>query len=87
MISEKSAVLFCPQTNDYIDYEKALLKGCELLWTDKQMIIGFYIIFSINSGLRVGDVLRIKHSDLVNLKLGDYLPLRNKKQVKLVRYK
>ena len=67
------------KTSDYIDYTKALLKGRELLWTDKQMIIGFYIIFSINTGLRVGDVLQIKHSDLLNLKQGDYLTIREKK--------
>jgi len=46
---------------------QALLKGRELLWTDKQMIIGFYIIFSINTGLRVGDVLQRKHSEFANL--------------------
>jgi len=67
------------KTSDYIDYDKALLKGRELLWTDKQMVIGFYIIFSINTGLRVGDVLQRKHSELANLKHGDYLTIREQK--------
>ena len=47
------------------------------------MIIGFYIIFSINTGLRVGDVLQIKHSALVNLKQGDYLTIREQKTGKI----
>jgi site-specific recombinase XerD len=67
------------KTSDFIDYDKALLKGRELLWNDKKMIIGFYIIFSINTGLRVGDVLQIKHSELVNLNQGDYLTIREQK--------
>jgi len=69
-------------TADYIDYEKAMLKGNELLWGDKQMIIGFYIIFSINSGLRVGDVLARKHSELAGLKPGDYLTVTENKTKK-----
>lgn len=69
-------------TADYIEYEKAMLKGNELLWSDKQMIIGFYIIFSINSGLRVSDVLSRKHSELIQIKSGDYLNVTEKKTKK-----
>jgi integrase len=67
------------KTSDYIDYDKALLKGRELLWNEKHVVIGFYIIFSINTGLRVGDVLQLKHSELANLKQGDYLIIREQK--------
>ena len=52
--------------SDFIDYDKAMLKGRELLWNDKQMVIGFYIIFSINTELRVSDVLNIKQLITVN---------------------
>jgi integrase len=69
-------------TADYIEYEKAMLKGNELLWSEKQMIIGFYIIFSINSGLRVSDVLSRKHSELLNIRSGDYLNVTEKKTKK-----
>ena len=69
-------------TADYIPYEKAMLKGNELLWSDKQMIVGFYIIFSVNTGLRVGDVLARKHSELAGLKPGDYLTVTENKTKK-----
>ena len=67
------------QTSDYIEYNKAYLKGKELLWSEKQSIIGFYIIFSINTGLRVSDILNIKHSDLMDLKQGDSIRVIEKK--------
>ena len=70
---------FC---SDYIEYEKAMLKGSELLWSDKQTILGFYVIFAINTGLRVSDILSRKHSELVNIKSGDYLSLTEKKTKK-----
>ncbi len=66
-------------TADYIPYDTAQLKGNELLWSDKQMVIGFYIIFSINTGLRVGDVRAIRHSDLAGVRPGDYLQLQEHK--------
>lgn len=72
------------KTSDYIEYDKAMLKGNELLWAgDKQMIIGFYIIFSINTGLRVSDVLERKHSELADLKPGDYLTIQEQKTKKV----
>ena len=68
-------------TSDYLPYDKAMLKGSELLWSDK-MVIGFYIIFSINSGLRISDILNKKHSELINIRAGDYLSLTEKKTKK-----
>lgn len=69
-------------TADYIPYEKAMLKGNELLWNDRTIIKGFYIIFSINTGLRISDVLTRKHSELMNLKPGDYLNITEGKTKK-----
>ena len=66
-------------TADYIPYDEAQRKGNELLWSDRQSVIGFYIIFSINTGLRVGDVRAIRHSDLADVRPGDYLQLREHK--------
>jgi len=61
-------------TSDFIDYKKAMLKGNELLW-DKNPIIGFYIIFALNSGLRVSDIKKIKHSDLIDKEVNSKLEL------------
>jgi len=66
-------------TADYIPYEKAELKGNELLWSNRQMIVGFYIILSINTGLRVSDVLLLRHCDLADKRSGDYLTLTERK--------
>lgn len=66
-------------TADYIPYVDATLKANELLWSERQTIIGFYIIFSINTGLRVSDVLARKHRELARLKPGDYLTITENK--------
>jgi integrase len=66
-------------TSDFIDYDRAILKGNQLLWSEKQSIIGFYILFSCNTGLRISDVLARKHSELMNCKPGDYLRLTEHK--------
>jgi len=68
-------------TSDYINYEHAMLKGNELLWGDRP-VIGFYIIFSINTGLRVSDVLIRKHSELIHAQPGDYLTVTENKTQK-----
>lgn len=70
-------------TADYIPYEKATLKGNELLYGERQPKIGFYIIFSINTGLRVSDVLSRRHSDLTGLRAGEYLQVTECKTRKL----
>lgn len=75
----------CRFTSDYIDYEQAMLKGNELLWSDRP-VVGFYIIFSINTGLRVGDVLRRKHSELMHARPGDYLVVTEKKTKKYCEF-
>ena len=49
------------KSSDYIDFDKALNKGLSLLSDKKKCVIGFYIIFSINSGLRISDTLKLTH--------------------------
>lgn len=51
--------------SDYINFDKCLNTGRRLINSDKQSLIGFYIIVSINTGLRISDVLRLKWSDLM----------------------
>ncbi len=57
------------KTSDFIDFDKAVNKGFKLLKDDKKCRIGFFIIFSVNTGLRVSDILTIKHVDLSREKL------------------
>jgi integrase len=62
-------------TANYIDYDKALNKGLSLMEQKidcfyfnyskmyREEIIGFYIITSINVGLRIGDILELTFED------------------------
>lgn len=52
------------RTSDYIDYDKALNKGLLLLSDKKKCRLGFYLIFSINTGLRISDVLKTSHKQM-----------------------
>lgn len=51
-------------TSDYIDFDRTMNVGSKLINSDSKKLIGLYIIVSINTGLRVSDVLRLKWSDL-----------------------
>lgn len=52
-------------TSDYIDYSKATVTAHKLLRADKTKIMGLYIIVSINTGLRVSDVLKLTWEQLL----------------------
>lgn len=67
------------KTSDYISFDTAFRKGNELLKSEKYPIIGFYILSSIHFGLRVSDVLKLTHSDLINKKENDILFVKEKK--------
>ena len=53
-------------TSDYINFDTAMRVAEKLLDDDKKKIIGLYIIFSINTGLRVSDVLSISWRELLH---------------------
>jgi site-specific recombinase XerD len=55
-----------------------VIEGLKLLNDKKMSVFGFYIIFSINTGLRVSDIMQIKHSDLK----ADKIYLKEKKTKK-----
>lgn len=57
------------KTSDYINFDTTLNKGLSLLKDNKKFRIGFYIIFSINTGLRISDTLSIRHIDMADDKL------------------
>ncbi len=54
------------KTSDYIEFDKVNYKANLLLKDPKKCVLGFYLIFSINTGLRISDTLRIKHGDITN---------------------
>lgn len=55
------------QTSDYIDFEIAFAKATKLIRSKN--IMGLYIMIAINTGLRIGDLLRLKFEDLNGEKL------------------
>ena len=50
--------------SDYLDYDLALNKAKELLKDDRTKVMGLYIIVSINTGLRIGDVIQLQWEQL-----------------------
>lgn len=46
-------------TTDYIDFSKATLTANKLLKDEKTKLLGLYINISINTGLRISDVLNL----------------------------
>lgn len=73
------------QTADYIPFDQVILKGQELLWSGKNSVLGFYIIFSASVGLRVSDIKELRHRDLAGLRVGDYYDTQEIKTGKLRR--
>ncbi|MEI6348186.1 MAG: tyrosine-type recombinase/integrase [Bacteroidota bacterium] len=69
-------------TSDYIEYDVALKKGISLLKDPRKCVVGFYITLSINAGLRASDLLKLKFSDLNDLKENDCLLIEEKKTKK-----
>jgi len=57
------------KTSDYVNFDTALNTGKKLLKDNKKCRLGFYIIFSINTGLRVSDILQTKHFMVVGDKM------------------
>jgi integrase len=81
-LNKKKKRTWAKATSDYLDFSQAMAVGRSLLWGDRP-VIGFYIIFSINTGLRVSDVLQLRHRDLIKLKPTDVLrivEIKTKKQ-------
>ena len=56
-------------TSDYLDFEKMMFKSKNMLGNETTFIYGFYIIIAINTGLRIGDLLKLTYDDLRTDKL------------------
>ena len=52
------------KTSDRLDFDKTLNKSIKLLKTEKNFVIPFLVIVGINTGLRISDLLSLKHSHL-----------------------
>ena len=61
--------------SDYIDFDRCINVATKLMKDEKKNLFGLYILISINTGLRVSDVLNLKWSDVE----GDTLKLKEKK--------
>ena len=53
-------------TANFIEYDKALNTGLKLMESKKDINFGFYIIVAINTGLRIGDILKLTKEDFEN---------------------
>jgi len=63
-------------TADYLDFDYALNKAFKLLKNDdKKFKIAFLAIIGINVGLRISDILKLKHKDIQ----GDTIDIIEKK--------
>lgn len=52
-------------TADFLDFDSTLAKSLKILKNDKKNFkIGFLVILGINVGLRISDILRLRHHDL-----------------------
>ena len=56
-------------TSDYLDFEKMMFKSKNMLGNETTSIYGFYIIIAINTGFRIGHLLKLTYDDLRNDKL------------------
>lgn len=53
-------------TSDYLNFDSTLNKAMKIIKNDKNYKLGFLIVFGINAGLRISDILKLKHEDLKN---------------------
>jgi integrase len=68
-------------TSDYLNFDSTLNKGIKMIKTDKNYKLGFLVVFGINTGLRISDILRLKVEDLNNDSISLVESKTNKKRV------
>ena len=51
-------------TSDYLNFDSTLNKATKMIKTDRNYKIGFLILFGINTGLRISDILKLRVEDL-----------------------
>jgi len=65
-------------TSDYLDFDKAMRVGERMLKDEKKKIMGLYIIIAVNTGLRVGDMLKLKWEHFKDNRRGFILVVEGK---------
>ena len=68
-------------TSDYMNFDSTLNKAMKIIKYDKNYKIGFLVVFGINGGLRISDILKLKHEDLLNDSISLIESKTNKKRV------
>lgn len=68
-------------TSDYMNFDSTLNKALKIIKTGKNYKIGFLAVFGINSGLRISDILKLQHEDLLNDSINLIESKTNKKRI------
>ena len=68
-------------TSDYLNFDSTLNKATKMIKTDRNYKIGFLILFGINTGLRISDILKLRVEDLNQDSLSLIESKTNKKRV------
>jgi integrase len=68
-------------TSDYMNFDSTLNKAMKIIKTDKNYKLGFLVVFGINAGLRISDILKLKHEDLENDSISLVESKTNKKRI------
>jgi integrase len=68
-------------TSDYLNFDATLNKAMKIIKTDKNYKLGFLVVFGINTGLRISDILKLKVEDLNNDSISLVESKTNKKRV------
>jgi integrase len=68
-------------TSDYLNFDSTLNKAMKMIKNDRDLKIGFLVVFGINSGLRISDILKLRVEDLENDSISLVESKTNKKRV------
>jgi integrase len=68
-------------TSDYMNFDSTLNKAMKIIKIEKNYKLGFLVVFGINTGLRISDILKLKVEDLDNDSISLVESKTNKKRV------
>lgn len=68
-------------TSDYMNFDSTLNKAMKIVKNEKNYKLGFLVVFGINAGLRISDILKLKFEDLENDSISLVESKTNKKRV------
>jgi integrase len=68
-------------TSDYMNFDSTLNKAMKIIKTEKNYKLAFLAVFGINAGLRISDILKLKHEDLKHDSISLVESKTNKKRI------